>query len=182
MKLELKMIVVLFSVSVASAALLSYVYTSTKPVIEKNNLKKEKEALQFISPDADTFIKVELEKDTFFYCCTHKEDTIGLIFQIAPHGYGGPIKIMVGLKKDTTISRIRIAGPAEGLKETPGLGMNITEKSFQEQFSGKKEKEIFLKKDKKAGTIDAITAATISSRAVTNGIREGVKRFSKYLK
>jgi electron transport complex protein RnfG len=81
---------------------------------------------------------------------------------------------------DTTVNHIRPVTPGEGLKETPGLGVRVTEKWFKKQFSGKKEKEVLLKKD--GGTIDAITSATISSRAVTNGTIKGIEKYKKYLK
>jgi Na+-translocating ferredoxin:NAD+ oxidoreductase RnfG subunit len=73
---------------------------------------------------------------------------------------------------------VRIATAAEGMSETPGLGAKITERSFTEQFTGKCVDAIGLKRD--GGEIDAITAATISSRAVCHGIKQGIEQYAEY--
>jgi electron transport complex protein RnfG len=65
------------------------------------------------------------------------------------------------------------------LKETPGLGIKVREDWFRDQFRGKKSEELLLKKD--GGELDAVTAATISSRAVVNGVREGIERYVQHL-
>ena len=54
--------------------------------------------------------------------------------------------------------------------ETPGLGSKITLSSFTDQFKGLKSKEVVLNKD--GGRVDAISGATISSRAVTDSVRD----------
>ena len=104
---------------------------------------------------------------------------IGIVFGVFPKGYSGVIETFVGLDMDTTVMGIRTATPAEGLKETPGLGDKINESGFKCQFIGKKEKEIRLKKD--GGTLDAITGATISAQAVVDGVRKGINKYKKYL-
>src|SRR3989338_6168289 len=75
----------------------------------------------------------------------------------------------IGINKDDTISSVAITKLDQ--TETPGLGVKITHDSFKNQFKGEKGEELKLKKD--GGAIDAITAATISSRAVANGVKEG---------
>ncbi|MEO0085277.1 MAG: FMN-binding protein, partial [candidate division WOR-3 bacterium] len=57
---------------------------------------------------------------------------------------------------------------------TPGLGLKATDESFLSQFVGKTAAETRLTRE--GGTIDAITGATITSRAVTDGIREAMER------
>lgn len=104
---------------------------------------------------------------------------IGIVFKVFPRGYGGPIETFVGLNMDSTITGIRTATPAEGLKETPGLGTKINDAWFKRQFIGKREAKLLLKKE--GGTIDAITAATISSKAVVDGVRKGIQKYKKYL-
>jgi len=65
------------------------------------------------------------------------------------------------------------------MKETPGLGLKAREAWFRDQFRGKTGDEVVLKRDD--GTIDAISAATITSRAVASGVKQGIAQYSHYL-
>ena len=82
-------------------------------------------------------------------------------------GYGGDITLMVGFKKDkkTVISYKVLAA-----SETPGLGMKLKTPEFADQFRGKDGTALKVKKD--GGTIEAITSATITSRAVCKAIAD----------
>lgn len=182
MKLGIKMILVLVVVSLGAAALLGLVFGVTAPVIAEQKEKARKEALGELIPDADTFVArtvVEEADSNVIYLAYKNGQKIGLVFTVSPRGYAGPIETMVGVKKDSSISSIRIASAAEGLKETPGLGARVLEDWFRDQFKGLKQQDVNLKKD--GGKVDAITAATISSNAVTSGIRRGLGRYIQYL-
>ena len=82
-------------------------------------------------------------------------------------GYGGDITLMVGFKKDkkTVISYKVLAA-----SETPGLGMKLKTPEFADQFKGKDGRALKVKKD--GGEIEAITSATITSRAVCKAIAD----------
>ena len=82
-------------------------------------------------------------------------------------GYGGDITLMVGFKKDkkTVISYKVLAA-----SETPGLGMKLKTPEFAGQFAGKDGRTLKVKKD--GGEIEAITSATITSRAVCRAIAD----------
>ena len=82
-------------------------------------------------------------------------------------GYGGDIVLMVGFKKDkkTVISYKVLAA-----SETPGLGMKLKTPEFADQFKGKDGTALKVKKD--GGAIEAITSATITSRAVCKAIAD----------
>jgi len=182
--MKIKMVSSLLVVCLAAAGLLSWVYTVTTPIIEEGVKAKLDEQLREVFPSACRFEPLVIKgdtllKDTLWVAVDSTENKAGIVFKVFPMGYGGPIETLVGLATDTSIVAIRPATPSEGLKETPGLGVRITEPGFIEQFKGKKKKDIQLKKD--GGTIDAITAATISSRAVTDGVREGIERYAKWL-
>jgi len=82
--------------------------------------------------------------------------------------YGGPVVIKVGIDNNMQVKGVRILEH----NETPGLGAKIKDKSFLNQFTGKTGSQLYLKKYSKEGTIDAVTGATISSKAVSDGIRE----------
>jgi len=202
--MKVKMVATLTLVCVVCSLLLTKVYNATLPKIERDiAMKLKTNLMKVVFPHAKEY--KQSTRDTSFWVaydssatilgevkfCAIVEDTVwsiidttgeqyGIAFKVFPKGYGGPIEVLVGLKRDTTVTGIRTARPAEGLKETPGLGVKVNEPWFEGQFIGKKQEEIKLKKD--GGTLDAITAATISARAVTEGVRKGVARYKKYLK
>lgn len=172
----MRMIISLLLVCIISAALLSYVHSITKVQIEKQQKTNIIKRLNELLPEASYFD--EIIKDTLWVGFNNARKT-GIIFRIAPLGYAGPIPILVALGTDTVIRKIYIASAAEGLKETPGLGFKVRENFFREQFANRMYKDLQLTKD--GGPIHAITAATISSRAVVDGIKEGIMKFQNYL-
>ena len=89
-------------------------------------------------------------------------------------GYGGDITLMVGFKKDkkTVISYKVLAA-----SETPGLGMKLKTPEFSDQFKGKDGRALKVRKD--GGEIEAITSATITSRAVCRAIADAQSKLSK---
>jgi electron transport complex protein RnfG len=171
-----EIILTLFSVAMVCAVILSLVYSFTLPQIETTKKNSVIKGLKEIIP-ASKFIEVIPE--TLWNAVDSAGNLLGIAFRVFPQGYGGPIPITVGIDLKNKITGVKIASAAEGLKETPGLGAKVGEKDFIKQFAGKSESEVVIKKD--GGEIDAITAATISSRAVCKGIRQGIARYSKYL-
>ena len=86
-------------------------------------------------------------------------------------GYGGEITLMVGFKKDKkTVISYRVLAASE----TPGLGMKLKTPEFADQFAGKDGTSLKVKKD--GGEIEAITSATITSRAVCRAIADAQKK------
>jgi electron transport complex protein RnfG len=171
------MIITLFVVALLCSVVLSLVFAFTQPRIEATKKKLTQAGLSEVMKTAYEF--TELIPETLWQATDSSDSFIGIVFRVFPRGYGGLIPITVGLDPEGRITKIRIASAAEGLKETPGLGVKITEPEFTGQFVNKAAADIKLKKD--GGTIDAITAATISSRAVCNGIFEGIKKYHEYL-
>lgn len=142
----IKLAAILAAVCIISAAGLAYVYLLTQPRIEQN-------------------VKIALVRS--------KQEVLpasskGKAIAVSPRGYGGPIEMMVGIDEKGKISGVKILSH----RETPGLGANIVKPKFLEQFKGKTLKDpIEPKKD-----IDAVTGATISSRAVCAGVKEALKK------
>ena len=86
-------------------------------------------------------------------------------------GYGGDIKITVGVTKDGTVSGVSILS----ISETAGLGMRATEAKFQDQYVGKTTDKFYVSKDGGEGEpIDAISGATITSRAFTGAVNTAI--------
>jgi electron transport complex protein RnfG len=171
------MVFSLFIVCLVASGLLSRVYTVTKIQIDKqvseNMLARLSEAL----PDAKRFETVIPESLWIGY--DEQEQKLGIVFQVWPRGYAGPIPVLVGYGIDSIVKKIYVASASEGLKETPGLGLKVKDNAFTSQFVGKTFPELKLTKD--GGKIQAITAATISSRAVTGGIQAGIEQYKKYI-
>ena len=151
---------------VISAALLSWVYLLTKPKIEFYARQTLENSLHEVLPNAGTF--KEVKKDGQIIYQGLSDGTVaGTAFFLAPQGYGGKIEMLVGIDLKGKISGIKIINQ----HETPGLGVNILKKEFLEQFLGKTIKDpLEPKKD-----IDAITGATISTRAVCHGAKNALE-------
>ena len=90
-------------------------------------------------------------------------------------GFSGNISLMAGFKPDGTIMNITVLEH----KETPGLGTKMTEPEFKDQFNEKNPAEFILKVKKDGGPVDAITAATISSRAFCDAVQRAYNTLQK---
>ncbi len=175
MRQYINMVLTLFFTTFIASLILSCVYRTTRPKIDSTQKMLLELTLREVI-EADSFISII--PDTI-YNALSGSDTVGIVFRIFPQGYGGPIPITVGLNRQNMVTAIKVASPGEGLKETPGLGSKIVEPSFIEQFSNQDSNAIRLRKE--GGKIDGITGATISSKAVTDGVRKGIEYYSKYL-
>ncbi|MEA1912583.1 MAG: FMN-binding protein [candidate division WOR-3 bacterium] len=177
MKKRVRQVLVLFLVGIISPFLLSFVYRETKPVIERTKKEQLNKSLQEVFPDS--LIRFETVKNDTLWRIYKNDSYVGIIYRSSKKGYTSVIRPIVSVDSRGKIIRLKIQ--KEGLSETPGLGMNVTEDWFQEQFRGLSEDELWLKKDREEGKLDAITSATISSRAVVSAVREGLKNFKKYI-
>ena len=103
------------------------------------------------------------------------EEITGLAFEMANMGFGGELKVMMGLNPDGTIQAVEITKMAE----TPGLGAKIMEPQFKQQFKGKSLQNCRFKLKKDGGDLDQVTGATISPRAVVQAILNGLELFEQ---
>ncbi len=150
----------LIIICIISGVALTASYDLTKGKIEAVEQQKINESLSIIFPGASF-----TETDDY-YIATVSGEEIGYAFIAKGKGYSGTIKTMVGMYKNGTISGVNIIRQSE----TPGLGARIAEPDFTNQFSSKRIEDVRLRGD--GGVIDAITGATISSRAITDIVRE----------
>lgn len=91
------------------------------------------------------------------------------------NGFSGEVRLIVGFNPDGTIYRTEVLSQ----HETPGLGdkMERSKSDFAKQFDGKNPADFHLAVSKDGGDVDAITAATISSRAYTEAIARAYNVF-----
>ncbi|MBM3323456.1 FMN-binding protein, partial [candidate division WOR-3 bacterium] len=132
-------------------------------------------SLAEVLPAASTF--TEFEPGTVWSGHDASGARVGIVFKTQPRGYGGPITVVVGLDTAGIITGL---GVGTDMKETPGLGLKARENWFRDQFKGRPADQVRLKRDN--GTLDAISAATITSRAVTDGVRQGMEKHLHYLR
>ncbi len=101
-----------------------------------------------------------------------KSEIVGYVFTIKAKGYGGDISVMTAVNTDGTVAAVNILD-ASG--ETPGLGQNITKYKFYSQYKGLKNGITVSKNDAKENEIQAVTGATVSSKAVTNAVNKALE-------
>lgn len=177
------MVLVLFVVTAFAALALGAVYVVTKKPIEIAKKRKQEAAIRQVLPAFDKLKVMMLPdaegKDSLQFNIAFKEGRlIGVAIKTYTlKGFGGRFDVMVGFLPDGTINNTSVLD----MKETPGLGTNIMHKNsdFPDQFQGKNPATFALKVKKDGGDVDAITAATISSRAFCDALQRAYKSFEK---
>lgn len=175
--------IILTLITLVSGIGLGFVYEITKEPIAQAQDAAKKEAWQEVFPEASSgdFEEIDVDakaadkaikdlgvKATIDEVCTVKGGEAGYIVTATDkEGYGGDIKITVGITSDGTVSGISILS----ISETAGLGMKATEPVFYKQYEGKQTDKFVVSKDGGDGEpIDALSGATITSRAVTGAV------------
>lgn len=187
MKDIVKLGLILLLVTALAGAALSIVNNITKPRIEEQKRLVTALALTAALPDAANGV---IEPDTtskqfhFYrgYRDSSKQHLVGYAFLALENGYSSQIETMVGIDTTGRIVGIKILRQLE----TPGLGTKIEEirhgetmPYFQRQFLNQFADQIAVDKD--GGTIESITGATISSRAVTNSIKNAFLKLQQQI-
>ena len=175
-------LVALLVIAAVSGGVLGLVYGVTKDAIAEVDQKKNEAAIQAVLPldgeityKADT-IQYNYEGVDITFPCNLAYDANGnfqgAAVKTSEGGFGGKIDMMVGLLADGTIKGTSVLSHAE----TPGLGANMTSK-FKDQFVDKNPANYRLIVTKDGGDVDAITAATITSRAFSKAVDKAYKAF-----
>lgn len=161
--------VILLLICVVAAALLGGTNAMTKEKIASIDLKIKADAMQAVLVEADSFGDGVIISDTLEYSEAKKGDeVIGYAFTVTESGYGGKIKVMVGILPDGKVSKVMVIAADN---ETPGLGQNVKKDSFLNQFIGKlTDIEVVKGAPSNDSEIQAVTSATISSKAVTRAV------------
>lgn len=171
-KYILRLAVTLLLITGVVAAALAGVNSITAPKIAKNQQAKVWKAIQTVLPGAIISGEVAFSDTTGLIKMVYKSD-IGYAVEVAPVGFGGTITMMVGVSHEGEILGMAVVSQTE----TAGLGAVVAADShagqiFRDQFVGLSG-EVAVTKD--GGSIDAITGATITSRAVTEGVNAALQ-------
>lgn len=165
---------ILGAICLAATLVLAVTYEVTKPTIDAEMRREEQTALKMIIPDADSFTPAVIG-DIEYFNALKRSALIGYCIKVTGSGYSGYIRMLVGIDMNGVIKGVSVLEH----QETPGLGAKINELRrgetvpyFLKQFIGKSASNIAVRKN-----IDAITGATISSKAVTDAINKTVAEF-----
>ncbi len=178
------MVLTLLIVTAVAALALGGVYQLTKEPIALAKKKKQEKAIKAVLPAFDELKAVKVPSydggDSLLFTYAKKEGkVVGVaVNSYTDEGFSGHIEIMVGFLPDGTIYNTAVMAH----KETPGLGTKMASPEFKNQFKGKNPKTFKLKVKKDGGDVDAITAATISSRAFSDAVDRAYKTFEKEFK
>jgi electron transport complex protein RnfG len=185
MKEVVKITVVLTSVCVFCAFLLSLVYGLANEKIKTNAQEKIDKAIYNIEPKVKSTKKIEKDNQVIYELYDENNTLIGYAFIAKGQGYQGKIKILT--VADPDLNQLKGIEIVESV-ETPGLGSKIQEKSYLEQFENLNisDKITALKPtqdvDKENSQVQTITGATISSTAVINILNKEIIELKKIFK
>lgn len=177
MKEMIKITVSLVAIFIAAGLIMGVTYKYTSPVRFVAEKKEKEEALKAMAPDAtDPIVPAgnwssSHGKPYEYYMATASGKPVAYISSTAGKGYSSYIAMLVSTDIDLKVKDVKILHHGE----TPGLGDQVEEKSFIDQFKGKSLSQIVLLKTETKENIQAISGATISSRAVTNGVKDAVQ-------
>ena len=190
MKEMMKNTGILLAITVIAGLLLGVVYQVTKEPIAEQEAKAKQEACQEVFADAASFGMIGVETmavegyeqesiDEVMEAKDASGELLGYVITVTTkEGYGGDIQFSIGVRLDGTVNGMSILS----ISETAGLGMRADE-VLKPQFAGKNvEKFVYTKNGAASDNeIDAISGATITTNAVTNGVNAGLYYFQTVL-
>ena len=171
-------------VTLVASTALGYVYELTKGPIAAAKLAKKIKAIdevvvEYDNNPVDEMYKISMDdsQDSLEVYPAKKGGKLvaSAIRSYSPKGYGGNVWLMVGLLPDGNIQNISVLEH----KETPGLGTKMNDDEFKSQFIGKNPSTFSLKVQKDGGDVDALTGATITSRAFGQATQLAFENYMK---
>lgn len=187
----------LLIITAIAALILGWAHKITLEPIKQQNIKTNNEAMKEVLPSAEGFkklgatvpeagekLELQLPKEGPILEVNKGEkggQVAGYTIKVATKGYAGLIEMMVGISTEGKVDGIKILSHSE----TPGLGANAPNPEFSGQYKGKpiaKPLDVVKTTPSADNQIQAITGATITSRAVTKGVNDAVAFYNKELK
>lgn len=171
-KLNIKEILIptiaLLVICLVATTLLAFTNSVTMEKIALNAVETEKASRMLVLPEGKEYGEVTTLDSGITYCIGIGEagEEVGYVFTAGAKGYGGTVAVMVGIGKDGAITGLEILSHAE----TPGLGANAVKPDFKDRFIGKTGELTVDKTSNEGQNIQAITAATITSKAVVSAV------------
>lgn len=170
-----KYALVLFIITAITAALLAWVNMVTVDKIAQNAVLAENEALREVMTNAERFEPLDeaaakgYGAQVIYIAKDASDEAVGVCVKMAKNGYGGEIVSVIGVDTEGIVTGVSIISHSE----TPGLGAKLVKEDFKGQFTGKGEVSV-VKAGAKDTEVNAISGATISSRALTESVNSAV--------
>ena len=165
----------LLIISTVAALILAVVNTLTATPIAEYAAAKRQQAMESVMPGATVFSELYAEDETIIGITGAYNGTQfkGYCVEVSPNGFGGPIRMMVGVDYGGAVTGTVILEHSE----TAGLGAKAKEPEFLNQYI---DMSGTITVTNGSNAIDAITGATITSKAVTNGINTALEAVLNY--
>ena len=160
--------IILLVICGVMTGILAFCNSVTAPIIAQAQLEEQQAAMKEVLPEAESFeeIKTGISKGIA------GGNTVGYSVTVKPNGYGGAITMIVGVSEDMTVTGVKITA----MNETAGLGAKAQEPDFLEMYKGKKNDVKVVKGSAKADNeVVAISGATVTTNAVTSGVKEALE-------
>jgi electron transport complex protein RnfG len=152
-----------------SGIIIATTYFFTNPIAKVKSAELTTLAMKSLVKDADTF--KEIEGKTGWYKAQNGDKTVAYIIPSETKGYGGIMKVLVAVTPDGKVIDYNITAH----NETPGLGDGANKDAFRKQFVSKgSDKLVVVKDPTNKDNIQAMTGATISTKAITKAVKEAV--------
>lgn len=180
MKENLKLGAILLLITSIAGFLLGFANDATKDAILENS-KVSKEDLKLILPVATSIKESEIEASDeiseVYEAYDDESEKVGYVFKLTTKGFHGPVDLVIAIGSDNKVSGMKVLAHSE----TPGLGAKITEDKFTSKITNlpiDEEIEMVKVSPTKENQVEAISGATVSSKAVGTAIND-VIRFYK---
>lgn len=149
-------------------------FALTHETAKAQAVKAKNDAMKALVQDAESFKAIDGKKD--WYAAIKGGKVVAYVVPAQGKGYAGVIQMLAAVTPDGKAIDYKVLKHAE----TPGLGDKMTVDKFRKQFAGKEPKDMEVVKVPTDKNIQALTGATITSRAVTTGIKEAVVEVAQY--
>lgn len=159
---------ILALICLLSTLLLAGLNRLTTPIITENEEQTANETYAALLPNADGFTALSCNIDGVT-AVMKADNGAGYVITAQSRGYGGQVPAAVAFSPDGTILGVTMMDNSE----TPGLGQKVTENTFSGQFTGRTAAEFTI------DDIDAITGATISSKAAVSAINLAIEAYQE---
>jgi electron transport complex protein RnfG len=180
----LRLGLILFTVTAITGIVLGLVYQITLEPIRRTQERLRDEALSGALPEGRSFTPLEVApgSDPTIRDVQRASDggrLVGYCLTLTPKGYGGPIELVVGITDKGHLRAIRVLSHSE----TPGLGAKAPLPAFSGQYENREAERLILVKTAPSGNnqVQAISGATITSSAITDGANAALDYWRKNL-
>ena len=157
-----------------SSAVIAGTYALTAPVAAKSQIALDNKARKELVADAEDFKAIDGKAG--WYAALKDGQVIAYVVPAESKGYAGAINMLAAIAADGKVIDYAIVS----YKETPGLGDKAEKPAFRKQFAGKVAEDLEVVKVHSEKNIQALTGATITSRAVTKGIKEAAEKVTEF--